>query len=118
MIEAPTRSNCINHPVAPAKARCKQCGKPVCGVCIVAGPTGQFCSDACREKHELFIGQTKEYDVKARSTGLGILHRFWKLLGGLLGLSAVLFTLGVIATIVEIPVLSGIVRIVRGFIGI
>lgn len=119
MLEVGSAGSCVNHPAAPAVYRCKQCGAPVCKVCVVQGPAGWYCSDACRERHEKFIGETRTYsDVKGRRTGLGIVHRVTRLLESLIVLAAVALTIGVIASLVEIPIISGITRAVRAAIGI
>ncbi|HOQ89213.1 MAG TPA: B-box zinc finger protein [Candidatus Hydrogenedentes bacterium] len=119
MLEVGTAGSCVNHPAAPAVYRCKQCGAAVCKVCVVQGPGGWYCSDACRERHEKFIGETRTYsDVKGRKTGLGIVHRITRLLGSLIVLAVTALAIGVIASLVEVPIISGITRTVRGFIGI
>jgi hypothetical protein len=38
---------CFAHPDIRAKAFCRRCRKPICGLCIVENAAGMFCSDAC-----------------------------------------------------------------------
>jgi len=64
-----TASGCINHPGIEAIARCKQCGKPVCGSCVVAAYNGNFCSPLCKEKHEKFVERAQKLDAKSRGGG-------------------------------------------------
>jgi len=109
------QSGCINHPGVEATHRCKQCNKPVCGACVVPGPTGRFCSTACKEQHEAFTQRAQRMDGKARS-GLGA--RLRKLVGALILAAAVCFALGVVGSIFTVPVLSDIVFEVRGILGI
>jgi len=106
---------CINHPGIEAAARCKMCGKAVCRSCVTPGPTGYFCSDTCRQKHEHFAVRAQEMDGKARGVFFVKLRKF---VLNVLVAAAVLFAIGFVATFIEIPLLSGIVRMVRGFIGI
>ncbi len=67
---SPTMSGCINHPGIEAVARCKQCGKPVCAGCVVKGPTGVFCGESCKERHEKFIGRAQDMQRMSRPTGM------------------------------------------------
>lgn len=110
-----TQSGCINHPGVEAAARCKQCSRPICGACVVSGPTGIFCSAGCKEKHETFARRAQELDDKARSSF------FIKLKGLIVWLIVVVgvaFAIGFIGTAVNIPVLTPLVQQVRGIIGI
>jgi hypothetical protein len=109
-----TRSGCINHPGVEALARCKQCGKPVCGTCVVSGPAGNFCSEVCKEKHQTFMSRAQQLDGRARGT---MFVKLRKLAGGLIVLAAVCVAVGVIATAVEIPVLTDLVYRIRGLVG-
>jgi hypothetical protein len=68
MLDA-TKSGCINHHGVEAVARCKQCGKPVCGACLVVGSTGHFCGADCKEKHEKFIARAQEISQTKKRTG-------------------------------------------------
>jgi hypothetical protein len=38
---------CIRHADAPAAVMCHQCHKPICKACVVAMPSGSFCSAEC-----------------------------------------------------------------------
>ncbi len=82
-----TASGCINHPGIEAVGRCKQCGRPYCGSCKVQGPTGYFCSDACKGSHEKFTERAQRLDKMSRTGGLtvrlmGLLKKavFWSVL--------------------------------------
>jgi len=109
-----TKSGCINHPGVEALARCKQCGKPVCGACVVSGPAGNFCSEGCKEKFQTFMSKAQHLDGRARSS---VLVKLRKLAGGLIVLAAVCAAVGAIASAVEIPVLTDVVYRIRGLIG-
>lgn len=61
-------SSCTNHPGVEAAGRCKQCGKPFCSACEVAGPTGRFCSQACKDRHESFTQRAAQLDDMRRDT--------------------------------------------------
>lgn len=110
-----TKSACINHPGVEATVRCKQCGRPVCDACVVTGPTGRFCSQPCKQKHEAFYQKAQGMDGKARSS---FFIKLKGLLSGVIILVAVLAAVGVVATVVEIPLLSDLTRQVRALIGI
>ncbi len=110
-----TKSSCINHPAVEATARCKQCGKPVCNTCVEQGPTGRFCSPACRQKHEAFMKRSQELDGKARSSTFIKLR---SLLGTLIIVAAALLVLGVVGSLMEVPVLSEVVWKIREILGI
>src|SRR5687768_7651298 len=94
-------SGCINHPGIEAAIRCKQCSKPVCSACIVAGPTGQFCSLNCSQTHQQFAARAREMEGRARSS---FFPKVRGLLMSIIVFAAVLFALGFVATIFEIPV--------------
>lgn len=68
-------STCTAHPSTEAIGRCKQCGKPFCGQCRVQGPTGNFCSDACRSAHEAFVQRAKQLDDMKAGGRVGRLIR-------------------------------------------
>ena len=108
-------TGCINHPGMVADHRCKQCAKPVCNSCIQRGPTGVFCSEACKVQHEQYMQRAGQLDGRARSSF------FVKLRGlvvGLIVLAAVVGGIGFIGTEVEIPILSDIAWTVRDLIGL
>lgn len=109
-------SVCLNHPGVEAAARCKQCNKPVCGACIVKGPTGNFCSDECKEKHEYFVQRAHQIDRMKKPSKLGV--RLKWLIAKLFVLVVLLLFVGAIGTIFQIPVLSSIVASARKMIGL
>ncbi|MDQ1256290.1 MAG: hypothetical protein QG656_886 [Candidatus Hydrogenedentes bacterium] len=105
-------SGCINHPGVEAAARCRQCGKPVCGACVVSGPTGKFCCEECKGKHENFVQRAEQLDVKKRR-GTGMLVGLRRLIvKGIILVAVVLFGAGAATYFggFEIPVLSDIIR--------
>ncbi len=65
-----TLSGCINHPSIEAVGRCKQCGKPFCSTCEIPGPTGKFCSDPCKQRHEVFVKRAAKLDDMRRTRSL------------------------------------------------
>ena len=102
-------SACINHPSVEAAGRCKQCGKPFCSACRIQGPTGNFCSEECRDKHQAFTQRAAELDAK-RKAGTG--RRIWYLVRTILIWTLVILLAVGIATYfgIEVPVLSNVVR--------
>ncbi|MDI6783976.1 MAG: hypothetical protein QME64_07780 [bacterium] len=60
------KSTCINHPLVPAVARCKQCMKPVCRNCQVPTDIGIFCSEGCYVQMKGFMARQGAYDKKPR----------------------------------------------------
>jgi hypothetical protein len=106
-------SGCINHPSIEAEARCRQCGRPVCGKCVVTGPTGMFCSDNCKQRHEDFYRRAQELDTRPPST-LGAKFRW--LLNWLVVVVAVIAAVVGVAAVLPIPVLSDWVFYLRGYI--
>lgn len=109
-------TGCINHPGVEAVARCRQCSTPVCNACVVGGPTGRFCSFECREKHEKFVKDAQGCEL-GKKRGGGFSRSLRSLVSSAVVLGAVLLALGVVCTIFEVPVLSGLTRTVRGMIG-
>ncbi|MCC6489019.1 MAG: hypothetical protein IT364_16085 [Candidatus Hydrogenedentes bacterium] len=108
-------STCINHRSIESVGRCKQCGKPFCGACKVTGPTGLFCSEECKVKHENFIDRAQKLDAKRGP--LGLKAKLRKLVSTIISLVVLALVVGVIASLFEIPVLSDWVLRVRGMIG-
>ena len=114
MVDA-TSSGCINHPGVEAVARCKQCGKPVCGMCVKKGPTGNFCSDGCRDQYATFIERAADFDARGRKSGWVRKLRtvFVKLILLVLGLAVLVF----LGAQFDVPVLSAISDKVMGMLG-
>jgi hypothetical protein len=109
-------STCLNHPGIEAVGRCKQCGKPYCSACKIAGPTGLFCSDACKQKHEAFVQRAQQ--LESRKAPLNILAKIRKLIGKILVLLILLAFLVVVGIVLpDIPVLGTFAARVREFIG-
>ena len=105
-----TLSSCLNHPSIEAVGRCKQCGRPFCGTCEILGPTGKFCYDACKQRHEVFVKRASKLDDMRRTSGI-----FAKLLARLkklLVFSAAILIIAVVVHFfgVHVPILSDILR--------
>ncbi|MCH8204062.1 MAG: hypothetical protein IID09_02810 [Candidatus Hydrogenedentes bacterium] len=103
-------SGCINHPSIEAVGRCKQCGKPFCGTCEILGPTGKFCSDACKERHEVFVKRASKLDDMRRTSSA-----FGKLMTRLKKVAIFAAAIIIIAVVlhffgVELPIVSDIIR--------
>jgi len=109
-----SQSGCVNHPGVEATVRCKQCGRPVCDSCTVQGPTGRFCGDPCKQKHEAFAQSAQAQNVKV---GGSLFTRLKNGVVTLIIVAAVLVAAGVACTVFEVPVLSDLTRAVRGMIG-
>ncbi|MEX2622828.1 MAG: rhomboid family intramembrane serine protease, partial [Acidimicrobiia bacterium] len=45
MTSEPTTSVCYRHPDRRTGLACSQCGRPICGSCVVEGTVGQFCPE-------------------------------------------------------------------------
>ena len=103
---------CINHPGLEAVARCPQCAKPVCGTCVVIGPTGKFCSEPCRELHEHFVERAQKLDVR-HGRGAGLFSKLKRLTVKLVVFALAILTLATVVTyfdIVDIPILGDFLR--------
>lgn len=105
-----TTSGCINHPGIEAVARCKQCGKAVCGTCVVKGPTGKFCTPECKEQHEGYIQRAQELDRMRKRPSLFVKLR--GIIGTGIILVLVILAAGFVATYFgfNIPILTDIVN--------
>lgn len=114
MLEASV-SGCINHPGVEAVIRCKQCGKPVCGACVVVAASGRYCSEACQQKNDIFMQRAAQLEVKTQGK-FALRLREW--IGKIVALLLVLLALGLLATFVNIPVLSELVYRIRALAGI
>jgi hypothetical protein len=109
-----SESGCINHPGVEAVIRCKQCGRPACSVCRVKGPTGDFCSDACKDKHQAFVARAQQLE-----SGRKVRRPFplWRIVRKALAWSLLLVLVVLIAAIfgVEIPYLTPLLRQILPF---
>lgn len=104
-----TDSGCINHPGVEAVIRCKQCGRPACSSCRVKGPTGDFCSEECKEKHQGFIQRAQHMDsMKKAKRGIP----FGRWIRKIIVWAVVLIFLVALGSVfgIEIPFLSPLVR--------
>ena len=104
-----TLSGCINHPSIEAVGRCKQCGKPFCGTCEIIGPTGKFCAEACKQRHEVFVKRASKLDDMRRTSGV-----FGKLMDRLKKVAVFAAAALIIAVVVHffgvrVPILSDII---------
>ena len=110
-----TQSGCINHPTVPATHRCKRCGQPVCGHCVVTANLGRFCSEQCRD-------QFQEYTAKAEALEAGRKRfksfRIGPWIRKTVVLAILVVGIGFIASVVNIPVLSPLVASIRAKLGI
>lgn len=104
-----TDSGCINHPGVEAAIRCKQCGRPACSACRVKGPTGDFCSEECKEKHQSFVQRAQQMDAMKKAKR-GIPFGQW--IRKIIILAIVVIFLVVLAGMfgIEIPFLTPLVR--------
>ena len=110
-----TPSSCINHPGIEAAGRCKQCGKPFCSACAVSGPTGKFCGDICKQKHEAFIQRAQQLD--RASPGGGYFIKARRLAIKLVIWVVVILAVALVLTkfhLYEVPYLSPIIRSYTG----
>lgn len=110
-----TEAACINHPTVHAALRCKQCSRPVCEACIVQGPLGRYCSAECKEKHQHFHQRVQQMDTRASKASF---TKVKTMIATFIVFLGVLFMVGVIASIIEIPFISDITYRVRDAIGI
>ena len=103
-------SGCINHPSVEAAGRCKQCGKPFCSACEVQGATGRFCSDPCKDRHEVFVKRAAKLDDMRRTSGVfgKLVDRFKKVAV----FAVALLIIGVVLHFLNfnVPILSGIIE--------
>lgn len=105
-----TASACINHPAVEATGRCKQCSKPFCSACAIQGPTGSFCSEACKQKHEVFVQRAAKLDDMQRDTSF--FAKLWIRIRKLLVFAIVILVIAVVVHYmgVEVPFLSDLLR--------
>jgi hypothetical protein len=111
-------SACVNHPAVEASARCKACLKPICNACKVMGPTGVFCSTACKEKYEQFVERAAKLDAMPKPKAFNS-AKIIGILVKLILLVVVLSAAAVVASIygIDIPVVGGFVQKLRGLVG-
>ncbi len=105
-------TGCINHPGVEAVARCRQCGKPVCGACVVIGPSGKFCSESCRDQHQRFIERARELDLK-KGRGIGLFKRLKRRTVKVVMFALAILMLATVLTylnILDIPVLRDVIN--------
>ncbi len=100
---------------------CKQCGGPVTTKNKVSGPTGVFCSDACRQKHEHFTERAAALDSPERKRPRGYIT-WLRIRGGLMKLFALIvllvFLVVVFTEAVTVPVLTPLSHSLRGLVGL
>ncbi len=103
-------SGCTNHPAIEAVGRCKQCGKPYCGACKIAGPTGNFCSEPCKATHEQFTGRAQKLDGMSKGSGLSA--KFWHLGKKIIFFGAIFLVIAFVLTYlgINVPIVSNIIR--------
>lgn len=112
MVEA-TRAACINHPAVEATGRCKQCGRPMCRACTIVGPTGHFCSEPCKEKHQAFVQRAQQLESK-RGGNFGMKLR--KAFGSLIVVVVVAAVVLGLGYFFNVPILADITAKLLGFI--
>lgn len=61
-------ADCFYHTGRPSVARCKQCGRPLCGDCKIVGTEGIFCSDKCLNSFGVFARRAEELEEKKGRT--------------------------------------------------
>ncbi len=101
-------SACINHSAVEAVARCKQCGKPLCGQCVVKGATGNFCGATCQQQNEMFAKKAQDLEKKG-ALGPGT-SSGGSIIGKLVALVLLLAILAVAAAYLNVPVVGPLVR--------
>ncbi|MCX5759884.1 MAG: hypothetical protein NTU83_15550, partial [Candidatus Hydrogenedentes bacterium] len=84
------------------------CGKPVCGQCVVKGPTGNFCCESCQQKNEMFAKRAQDLEKTGRM-GPGA-ARGGSIVGKLIALVVLLAILAVAAAYLNVPVVGPLVR--------
>jgi len=101
-----TLSSCVNHPSIEATGRCKQCSKPFCDTCAVRGPTGIFCSQECKQRHEAYVQRAAKLDDMRRDTSF--FAKSWIWIRKLIVFAIVALIIGVVLHYlgVTVPVLS------------
>ena len=108
------KTQCINHPTVPAAIRCKQCASPACTKCVVHAPFGRFCSEHCRDQYNAMHVQAEAMQPQGKSSPLLGLRRLIK---KVVLVAIGICMLGVIGTLVKVPVLTPLVFKIREIIG-
>ncbi|MBN2312210.1 MAG: hypothetical protein JXR94_24740 [Candidatus Hydrogenedentes bacterium] len=94
-----------------AIGRCKQCGARVTEFDKVTGPTGMFCSQECRQKHEAFIQRAEALHATHKKSYLGMVRALFRhFLGKVLALLVLLAFVAILATVFDLPVISDMVE--------
>ena len=57
-------ADCFYHTGRPSVARCKQCGRPLCGECRIVGAGGIFCIQKCLDSFSVFAQRAEEIEAK------------------------------------------------------
>ncbi|HIJ65478.1 MAG TPA: hypothetical protein HPP77_05945 [Candidatus Hydrogenedentes bacterium] len=110
-------SVCVNHPGVEAIGHCKQCNKPFCSACRVQGPTGNFCSQGCKEKHEAFVQRAQQHEDKRGRLVMASTTKRWVKRAVILVIVLILLSLASAFTNYNIPILSDIGWWIRNLIG-
>ncbi len=95
--------------------RCKQCGAPVTEFNKVMGPTGMFCSDECKQRHEHFVKRAAATDESRSSAKFGVKALIVSLIKKVVVLGIVVVILAGLILYLNVPVVSDIVRSVGIF---
>jgi hypothetical protein len=112
----PLRAGCVNHPGFEAIVRCKRCGTPVCGRCVVMGPTGRYCSVECRENEQALRQKAADLAPEPMPTRRSL--RLKKAIKNLIGLIIILTGIAAAGILFPIPVLSDFIAQIRGMLGL
>src|SRR5262245_6258361 len=103
-------SSCLNHPSVEATGRCKQCSKPFCDTCAVRGPTGNFCSAECKQRHEAYVQRAAKLDDMRHDTSF--FAKTWIWIRKLAVFAIVVLILGVVIHYLgyPVPILSDLIN--------
>ena len=102
-------------------AHCKQCGGPITSHTKVLGPTGVFCSEVCREKHENFVQRAAALESPERKRSTGYIT--WLRIRGTVArivaiLVLIVFMAAVFTEAVNVPVLTPFFTALRRLVGL
>jgi len=95
--------------------RCKQCGGPVTQFDKVIGPTGMFCSEECKQRHEHFVKRAAAADESRRPAKFGFKALIVSLIKKMVVLGIVVVMAAGLILYFNVPVASDIVRSVGIF---